>query len=55
MVNAKEMKIIIKGLEDIRNLLILIANKSGANQSEISRLLGINERTVRKWLNPEAR
>jgi len=52
--DLNESKIMIKRLEDIRNLLVLIANKSGATQDEISTLLGINERTVRKWLNPES-
>jgi len=49
--DSNETKIMIKRLEDIRNLLVLIANKSGATQDEISTLLGINERKVRKWLN----
>jgi len=53
--NSSETKALLKSLEEIRNLLVLIANKSGASQLQISRLLGINERTVRKWLNPEAR
>jgi predicted transcriptional regulator len=52
--DSNEIKIMIKRLEDIRNLLVLIANKSGATQDEISILLGINERTVRKWLNPKS-
>jgi len=53
--NANETKVALKHLEDIRNILILIANKSGVSQPQIGKVLGVDARTVRKWLSPKER
>ncbi len=51
MGNASEKKEISRDLEDIKSLLILIANKSGASQPEIAKALGISDRHLRRLLN----
>ncbi len=37
-------------LAEIKSLLVLIANKSGANQQEIGDALGVDDRSVRRLL-----
>ena len=37
-------------LAEIKSLLFLIANKSGANQQEIGDALGVDDRSVRRLL-----
>jgi hypothetical protein len=45
-----ELMRIYENLEDIKSLLVLIANKSGATQADIGGALGVGDRDVRRVL-----
>jgi len=45
-----EMRRIYENLEDIKSLLVLIANKYGASQEDIGDALGVGDRDVRRLL-----
>ena len=47
---TEEMKRLFAELENIKGLLALIANKTGASQTEIARVLGVSDRAVRRTL-----
>ncbi len=49
MSDAESTKI-FENLEDIKSLLVLIANKCGASQDDIGRALGVGDRDVRRML-----
>ena len=46
----KQFKILIDELTEIRNLLILMASKSGANSVEIGKILNTSDSRVRQIL-----
>lgn len=46
----KQFKIVMDELTEIRNLLILIASKSGANSMDISKILNTSDSRVRQIL-----
>ena len=45
-----ELRGLHENLEDIKSLLVLIANKHGASQGEIGNALGVGDRDVRRML-----
>ena len=46
----KQFKMLMDELSEIRNLLILMASKSGANSVEISKILNTSDSRVRQIL-----
>jgi len=49
-VSDDELMKIYENLEDVKSLLVLIANKCGASQGDIGDALGVGNRNVRRLL-----
>jgi DNA-directed RNA polymerase specialized sigma subunit len=48
---STDLKLVANELSDVKKLLILIATKNKASQTEIGKLLGISDRQVRNLLS----